>query len=522
MKRLEEMNLREKIGQIVSFGFMEDDLPGMMDLIEHYKVGNVILFTRNIKGAKNLFELNQKLQKHALEKLNIPLFISTDQEGGMVTRILKGATFFPGNMAIAATNNNKNAYQIGKMMGNELLHLGINMNFAPVLDVNNNRKNPVIGVRSYGDCPEKVADNGVQFIKGLQEEHVLATGKHFPGHGDTCVDSHLDLTTVNHDKKRLNDVELLPFKKAIEANIGAIMSAHVLFPAYEEKKLPATLSKNVLTGLLRNELGFEGLIVTDCMEMKAIDTYYTTEKAAVLAIEAGANIVLVSHTRNKQIGAIEEIINAVNEKRLDEKVIDKAVAKVLASKAKIEKDVLEFTNQTFEEAQKHINTIEHRTFATKVMNEALTLVNGKPYKEQGKVLLIAPIPKATTIADDEVEEIGLFQVVKKYFPDWEVKELKIIPTNENIAEIMENIEFFDQVIFCSYNANIYQKQLELINKIQAKVKQIHVIALRNPYDLLNLDLDCVCVYEYSPLSIQTVIQYLQGNLEPVGQLPVKL
>src|SRR5690554_2414501 len=214
MKKLENMTLREKIGQLLVCGFPADGLNDMLNLIEEYKIGNIILFMHNINDAKSLFEMNQTLQKKALETLGIPLYISTDQEGGMVTRIMKDATFFPGNITLAATQNSDHAEKIGGMMGQELFNLGINMNLAPVLDVNNNPQNPVIGVRSYSDQPKVVAEFGTKFIKGLKKHHVLATAKHFPGHGDTSVDSHLDLTSVNHDKERLNDMELYPFKKA--------------------------------------------------------------------------------------------------------------------------------------------------------------------------------------------------------------------------------------------------------------------------------------------------------------------
>ncbi len=522
MKKLEYMTLQEKIGQLMLFGFMEDDIDGMLELIEKYKVGNIILFTRNGKDAKTLFHVNQKIQKHALEKLGIPLYISTDQEGGMVTRVLKNATYFPGNMTLGATNNPENAYIIGKAMGKELLSLGINMDLAPVLDVNNNINNPVIGVRSYGDNPELVAEYGINFIKGLQESNVLATGKHFPGHGDTNVDSHLDLPTINHDKKRLNEVELLPFKRAIAANIQAIMSAHVLFPAYEPEKLPATLSKKVLTDLLRKELGFNGLIITDCMEMKAIDTYYTTEKATVDAIKAGANLVIISHTRNRQIKAIEEVTKAVLEKRLDEKIIDEAVLKVLQSKEKIVEDAIAFTKKTYADIENAVNVKEHREQAERVVNDALTLVNGEVFKDQGKVLFIAPNPKATTIADDEVAQKGLLNVVRRSFPHWEIRELEINPSIENQTEILKGIDEFDQVVFCSYNANIYKKQRELIEEVSKKCENMHVIALRNPYDVIGLKANCVCIYEYTPLSVETIIKYLQGTIKPNGKLPVKL
>jgi len=519
MKKLEEMSLREKIGQLLMIGYQEEDFDGILEMIERYKIGNIILFTRNVKDANHLMNQNKILQKKAIETNGVPLFISIDQEGGMVTRIMKDATFFPGNMALGATENEINAYYVGQMMGQEMKALGVNLNLAPVLDVNNNAKNPVIGVRSYGDNPQVVAQFGKQFIMGLQSNGILATGKHFPGHGDTSVDSHLDLTSVIHDKKRLNEVELVPFKEAILTGIDAIMSAHVLFPAYEKDHLPATLSRKVLTNLLRKDLGFRGLIVTDCMEMKAIDKYYTTEKAVVMAVDAGANLVCISHTRNRQIGAIEELIKAVEEKRLDERIIDEAVSKVLAYKEKINVDTTEFIQRE----TMSLCTKNHHLFAQHINDISLTLVSGKSFQPNGKILFVAPQPIATTIADESLDQQSLLQAIAKEFKDWKTIELMINPSEENQNEILEACREVDQVVFCSYNASIYKAQHKLIEKIKEQAKKIHLIALRNPYDVTEFkDIDCVCTYEYTPHSIQSIMRYLKKDLEPVGSLPVQI
>ena len=226
-------------------------------LVREYKIGNVILFSRNVKDAKQTRDLCVDIQRNVLEHTGIPAFIAIDQEGGMVTRIYKDATYLPGNMAVGATHDPTNARKVAEIAGKELRALGINMNFAPVLDVNNNPLNPVIGVRSYGEDPGKVADFGVSYIKGLQGGGVIATAKHFPGHGDTAVDSHLDLPLVAHGRERLYKVELYPFKKAVENGVDAVMTAHILFPALEGNRLPATLSYNILTNVLRKEFNFK-------------------------------------------------------------------------------------------------------------------------------------------------------------------------------------------------------------------------------------------------------------------------
>src|SRR5690554_5101834 len=300
---INKLTTQEKIGQLIVAGFHGTTVgPEIENLIREYKVGNILLFSRNIESAAQLFKLNQDLQKIAMETFGIPLYITIDQEGGMVTRIFEDGTFFPGAMTIAATNSVDYAYKIGDLMGKELIDLGINMNLAPVLDVNNNPKNPVIGVRSYSDNAEVVADFGTAYVKGLQET-ILATAKHFPGHGDTNVDSHLALPKVDYPIERLESIELVPFKRAIKEGIHAIMSSHIDFPAFTENGLPTTLSEKCLTTFLREDLGFEGLIVTDGMEMKAVQDHYGTVEACLMAVQAGANQVCICHTEALQFKA---------------------------------------------------------------------------------------------------------------------------------------------------------------------------------------------------------------------------
>ncbi|ERJ11744.1 beta-N-acetylhexosaminidase [Haloplasma contractile] len=524
MKTINELTLDEKLGQLLMVGFHATNLDDhIIEAIKKHKIGNVILFARNIKSAKQLFELNKKLQQLAKEELDVPLFISVDQEGGMVTRIFNDATFYPGNMTVGATNNSNYTYQIGQKMGQELRTLGINMNLAPDLDVNNNLKNPVIGVRSYSDDPFKVATFGSNFIEGLQEEGVIATGKHFPGHGDTSVDSHLDLTTVKHDKERLHDVELVPFKKAISSGIKAIMSAHVTFPAYEPDQLPATLSKRVLTGLLREELGYEGLIVTDCMQMKAIDTYYGTEKASVMAIEAGANMLCISHSLEKQVGSLEQLKQAVKDGRLNERYIDQLVGTILAYKKETLEQVDRLTQSNYIDIKDQIIVEEHKKFAQRVTDEAVTQYKGTPFKESGRVLFIGTEPFATTIADDQVKNKSVIDEINEQFPHWQIEKMSVRPDENEIKTLSEKAKNYDQVVITSYNANIFESQAKLVQEISEQHEEVHVIATRNPYDVLFFNVKhYVCLYEYTPNSINSLVKYLKGELNIKGQMPVNL
>lgn len=258
---LAAMNLEQKIGQVMIIGFDGTTVDAdLRQMIAEYHVGGVILFARNVQSPAQVAELTNELQSIARESGHPGLFVAVDQEAGRVARLTDatGFTEFPSAMALTATGNPQNARRVAAAMAAEMRAVGINVDFAPDLDVNNNPSNPVIGIRSFSSDPAKVAEYGIAFANGLQENGVLAFGKHFPGHGDTGVDSHIDLPLVPHDRTRLDQIELVPFKAAIEADLAGIMSAHVTFPAIDATPgLAATLSRPVLTGLLRNKLGYE-------------------------------------------------------------------------------------------------------------------------------------------------------------------------------------------------------------------------------------------------------------------------
>src|SRR6266851_1627532 len=258
---LATMSLVQRVGQVFMLGFEGTSLTAAnRALVQGLHLGGVTLFARNITNGPQLARLDADLQTIADP---VPLFISVDQEGGLVVRVTDGATIFPGNMAVGATGDPTLARRIAEASAGELLAMGVNMDLAPVVDVNTNPLNPVIGIRSFGSDVSLVSDFGVQTIQGLQSAGVSAVGKHFPGHGDTDVDSHRDLPVVAHSLERLQSLEFLPFKAAIQAGVDGIMTAHLYLPAIEpQQDLPATLSRTVLTGVLREQLGYQGLILT--------------------------------------------------------------------------------------------------------------------------------------------------------------------------------------------------------------------------------------------------------------------
>jgi beta-N-acetylhexosaminidase len=280
---------------------MTSDLARMIDTIHP---GGVILLARDLADPKQVIQLTDALQNQSpvlKDGSRIPLFISIDQEGGYINRLPFGPRM-PGNMALGASGKADLTRKVASAIGNELSSLGINMNFGPVLDVETNQNNPVIGIRSFGSNPKEVSRLGGAYIGGMHDAGIICTGKHFPGHGDVDVDSHVGLPLENHTKERMNEVELVPFVSAIGSGVDGIMTAHIIFPAYDNNTvtrkdgtkvpIPATLSKPILTGLLREDLSFNGLIITDAMMMKAIQDNYQTTDAAVMAVRAGADIIL--------------------------------------------------------------------------------------------------------------------------------------------------------------------------------------------------------------------------------------
>ena len=252
------------------------------------------------------------------------------------------STFYPGPMSLSATKLS-NSNEVGHMMGKHLMALGINMNFAPLLDINNNPKNPIIGIRSFSDKPEIVSKYGIELIKGMQDEGIIATAKHFPGHGDVEMDSHLGLPVLPFDKKRLYDMELKPFKEAIDNGVDNIMTAHIIFKEVD-KENPATLSKDILKGILRDELNCKGLITSDCMEMNAISENITTPVGVVRGLKAGIDLACICHTKKRQIDSIEKLKKAVNDNLITIEEIDEKVKRILKYKSevysKIEKNFL--------------------------------------------------------------------------------------------------------------------------------------------------------------------------------------
>ncbi|MBC8078800.1 MAG: beta-N-acetylhexosaminidase [Gorillibacterium sp.] len=334
-QQINKLTLKEKIGQLVLVG-MEGTIAGEDDrnLIQSRKVGGIIFFKPNLINKGQTVKLINDLKQLNLNN-PIPLWLSVDEEGGRVTRLPAEFAKLPTSQSIGLVNNLSYSRQVGSLIGQELHSVGMNMDFAPVMDVNSNPNNPVIGDRSFGDQPDIVSRLGIQTMKGLQSENVASVIKHFPGHGDTSVDSHIGLPVVQHDLDRLRSLELIPYARAIEQGADAIMVAHILLPKLDDNH-PASFSKPIITGLLREELGFDGVVMTDDMTMGAVAEHYNLGDAAVHSILAGADIVLVCHDYAKENAVLSALTKAVSDGRITEKRLNESVMRILLLKNKYE------------------------------------------------------------------------------------------------------------------------------------------------------------------------------------------
>ncbi len=328
---IDAMSLEEKVGQmfIVGFdGYEVDD--NIISLIKNKKVGGIILFSKNINtvsGTKKLIESLNGLNNEN----KVKLFMSVDEEGGVVSRIPKEMGRFESAWDVGATGDLNYAFEHGKAIGETIKSLGFNLDFAPVLDVNSNPNNPVIGNRAFSDDPKIVKKMGTEVYKGLKSAGVLGAGKHFPGHGDTDVDSHVGVPVINKSLDEIRNLELIPFKYAIDNGIDMIMVGHLYLPQLD-KDYVASISKNIVTKLLREELGFNGVVVTDDMIMEGVKGKYPTNESAVKAIEAGIDVIIVSAGIHDQNRAIDGVVEAVRNGIITEKRINESVYRILKLK----------------------------------------------------------------------------------------------------------------------------------------------------------------------------------------------
>lgn len=502
---------------------------GLKDIIHDQDLGGLILFDKNIVDTRQVTTFTHALQTEARD---IPMFLGIDQEGGVIQRI-PGGTNLPGQMALGATGDTTLAEAAGKLTGEELKALGLNINFAPVLDINSNPDNPIIGMRSFGSNADLVTRLGLATIKGLRQSNVIAAVKHFPGHGDTLVDSHLGMPVLTHNLERLNSVELKPFRAAIENGVEMIMTAHIAFPAIDNEHvtslkdgssvpIPATLSQKVLNGLLREEMGYEGLIISDAFTMKAIAEHFGENKAVERAVSAGVDIVLMPQD---SAAAHQTLVNAVEGGTIPIETVHASVKRILELKSKYG---LFKHSESLSHKLAKLNTVigseEHRTVESNIAERAVTLLSSRDGVQPDQ---LHQGDRVVIVAAEEEQAKQLEKQLKQASNSLSLKtEISIIgqgKTNEAVAKA-------DYVILASYQFrnvasqfgwNAYQT---LIDAMNSRNQRYTLLSLGNPYEMIYLQnvRSALAVYGKQEPNTTAGINVLVGKKEAGGILPVKM
>ena len=514
------------IGQKILLAFRgKEPTPEIITALLTYKPGGLTLFRHlNIVHPIQLRQLTDALQSLA-RKFDLPaLLIATDQEGGQLTTIGGGATQLPGNMALGAIGSTQLARKAGEVLGCELAAMGININYAPVCDVNINPQNPVIGIRSFGEDPTCVATLAGAMIEGIQSLGVAAAAKHFPGHGDTDGDSHYDLPSVPHPLERLQKVEFPPFQAAIEAGVKLVMTAHLALPALDGRDAPpATLSHKILQKLLREELGFKGVIVTDAMDMKAIRQGEALGEEAVRAAAAGADLLLLTSDPDDQRRVYESLLNALQRGRLDPDFITTSVERILSLK--------QWLASQAQPDMSVVGCAAHRAVATEIAERSITLVRNDSgilplrLKPEQRIAAILPKPVDLTPADtSSYITPSLAAALQEYHPNVDEYIIPYAPTSEETASLVGLLDNYDVLILGTLNAYATPEQAEFVRQAVKSDIPTVVVALRLPYDLAEFPEvhTYVCTYSILEPSIQALAKALFGVIDFKGHLPVSI
>lgn len=525
---LGQLTLEEKVGQMIAcryYGrfYSHDDefLNELKALTSKQKIGGLIIFGGEVYETAHLTNTLQELS-------DVPLLIASDLERGLGNQI-DGATLFPPLMSIGAADSDELAYMMGQVTALEARAIGIHLTYAPVVDVNINPDNPIINTRSIGEDPELVSRLSTAFIRGCQENGLMATAKHFPGHGDTDLDSHSVLATIEGDRERLESVELYPFRKAVEAGVMAIMTAHLRIPALDPTPgLPATLSPKILTGLLREEIGFRGLIVTDAMGMGGITSLYAPEEAALRAVKAGVDMVLLPPKPREVIKALAE---AVQSGEIPESRINTSVRRILEAKARLglhQKRLVDV-----ETLAQTIGIRKHRRVAEKAFESSVTLV-----KNDGGVLPLTGESTKTAVFALSSDPGGYY--AGRAF----VQEMKTRSpgTLEFYAEASTGQEFLDKAVAEAEAADVWVfalfsrlragkgsvgldlRHVEMIRRAAGGEKPVVVISFGSPYFLRHFEhVDAyLCAYRHAEEAQRAVAKALYGEITISGRLPVSI
>nr|WP_258175148.1 glycoside hydrolase family 3 protein [Actinopolyspora mortivallis] len=530
------MSLPRKVGQLfvtVVYGPRADSShPGNREehgldtpeeVVRAFHPGGVIHFswTDSLHHPRQIAELSNDLQRAALDSgAGLPLTIATDQEQGLVTRIGPPATVFAGNMAHGAARDPHLARRAAFVTGHELRAMGITQNFAPVGDVNVNPENPVIGVRSFGSDPELVARMTRAQVRGYQDtgapsETVSAAVKHFPGHGDTTVDSHTALPVIEHTDSQWRRLDAPPFRAAISAGVDAVMTAHIRFPGLDDSGEPATLSRTLLTGLLREELGFDGVIVTDSLRMRGVRELHPDESVAVLALRAGADQLLMPPNLSE---AVEEVVAAVRDGRLSVDAVDRSVARILRAKAR--RGVITDPLVRLSAVERVVGSPRNLREARRVTDPTVTLLRDDPgllplRRPPGRVLVTGWGTETCAELADRLRRRGS-----------RVRTLPTgaNPTEQDAARVAREAAGHDLVLVLT---NAAWKEDRAGQRALARAPAeagvpTMAVAVRDPYDAAHVERigTWLTTYSHRPVAMESLVRVLFGEISPQGRLPV--
>ncbi|MCX6338666.1 MAG: beta-N-acetylhexosaminidase [Candidatus Aureabacteria bacterium] len=508
-------------GERFIFGFEAGSVTAPVEkMIAEWRISGVVLFSRNVKSARQLASLCRELQAIQKRVSPLPLIIAVDQEGGSVNRIADGATHFPSPMAVAAAGDVDLAGRIGYAMGCQLMRLGVNMNFAPVLDINTRKNNPAIGVRSFGENPEQVAAFGAAMIRGMERAGVASVAKHFPGIGSAEQDPHAETPVITRSAEELEREDLIPFARAVDAGVSGIMIGHARYPALSAD--PASLSGAVVRGLLRGELRFRGLAITDDLEMGAVGASRSAGDAAVKACGAGADLLLVCHSGDAQAAAMAALAGALNSGKLRPENITGSVERLRAFKERLLARLTAAHDGAPENGEDLAREAAERAITLVSDGEKVLPLRMGPGE---KLLVLSPVLGPLTAAEDGAAAEGtLAGFIGARHPMTETVPFEIVPSRGNFDRIREALRGARAVVMGTCNAHLYGEQARLVREVAAAGKPTVFVALRNPYDaeLYPPRAARLAAYGSDGHTLCALARVMFGELPTRGRLPVTL
>jgi len=510
---LQNMTLEQKIGQLMMVGFGGKEMgPEISDLLTKHHIGSVALYSRNIVNNRQLIKLVRDIRK--VMRNEVQPFVAIDQEGGNVVRVRSDVIILPGAMALGATRDPVLAFLAGQANAIDLGLLGVDMNLAPVLDVNRNPHNPVINIRAFGDHPKLVSKLGLRFIQGQQQSGMATVAKHFPGHGATSHDSHFDLPVLNLTREQLHHTELVPFTEAFAAGLDALMTAHVRVPALDPSGTPASLSREVITGLLREELNYSGIVITDDLEMRAIAERMSAGEAAVKALSAGADIIMVIWTPKKKHEVFVSLLDAVREGRIPLSRVDESVSRIL--RLKIERGTIDALSSESPELSSVLPNPLHEKLTQTVARRSITLV-----KNEDKVVPLCNGKGVLVIGPQKV----FLAELKRLLPGTLAMPTRRVPSKARRRKDLKkaiSLARGQRVIVVAV-VNAYQAWL--VQKLCHSVDiPVMAVSFGSPYFLRNFPAVSAyaCAYSYLESAQRAAARALAGTTSITGRLPVKL